>query len=116
MNKNSILYTLKINNVKDSDISIFKEKLKDANFTTTDCNNLIKEMGYSGISFLENIRFNQQDIILQIISLIREQKDYQEAAQLIKDNNISLSYLATNTVRISMMDLAQIADIYKDKF
>jgi hypothetical protein len=60
-------------------------------------------------------RYNQQDTILKIISLIREQKNYEEAAKLIKENDISIAHLAQNTLRISMMDLAYIADIYKDK-
>jgi hypothetical protein len=68
----------------------------------------------SELSILSNESFNKTEIILNIISLIREHKNYAEAAKLIKENDISVAHLARNTLRISMMDLAYIADIYKD--
>jgi len=49
MQKESILFILKSNEIKDEDIKVFSQKLKDKNFTIDDCDKLLVKMGYEKI-------------------------------------------------------------------
>ena len=49
MQKDSILYILKGHGVSEDDLKIFSTKLKEKNFTTTDCDKLLVKMGYDTV-------------------------------------------------------------------
>lgn len=46
MHKESILYILKSNDVSKEHLDIFKNKLKDKNFTIDDCDILLEKLNY----------------------------------------------------------------------
>ena len=54
MEKNSILYLLKSQDVSEKTITLFREKLNDKNFTLDDCDKLLKKLGYENIFGFEN--------------------------------------------------------------
>jgi len=47
--KNSILYLLKSQDLEEKKLDLFREKLKDKNFTLEDCDKLLRKLGYSNI-------------------------------------------------------------------
>jgi len=47
--KNSILYLLKSQDLEEKKLDLFREKLKDKNFTLEDCDTLLRKLGYSNI-------------------------------------------------------------------
>lgn len=49
MEKNSILYLLKSQDLEEKKLDLFREKLKDKNFTLEDCDKLLRKLGYSNI-------------------------------------------------------------------
>lgn len=49
MQKDSILYILKGHGVGEDDLKIFSLKLKDKNFTISDCDKLLIKMGYDKV-------------------------------------------------------------------
>ena len=54
----------------------------------------------------ENIR----EIIDKIIYQIRNRQDYAGAAQIMRENNISLEQLAKSTFRLGIYDIAVLGD------
>ena len=60
MQKDSILYILKGHGVSEDDLKIFSTKLKEKNFTTTDCDKLLVKMGYDTV-FTEDEDMNDDD-------------------------------------------------------
>ena len=60
MQKDSILYILKGHGVSEDDLKIFSTKLKEKNFTTTDCDKLLVKMGYDTV-FTEDEDMNDYD-------------------------------------------------------
>ena len=49
MEKNSILYLLKSQDLEEKKLDLFREKLKDKNFTLEDCDKLLRKLGYSNM-------------------------------------------------------------------
>jgi len=47
--KNSILYLLKSQDLEEKKLDLFREKLKDKNFTLEDCDKLLRKLGYSNM-------------------------------------------------------------------
>ena len=54
MEKNSILYLLKAQNLSEENLNLFREKLKDKSFTLEDCDKLLRKLGYPNIFTFEN--------------------------------------------------------------
>jgi len=74
MERNSILYLLQSLNLTEKKIDLFREKLKDKNFTLDDCDKLLRKMGYENMfSFDKNIE-KEEDERYQEIEPIRVRK------------------------------------------
>ena len=58
MQRDSILFILKSNGVKDEDINTFSQKLKDKSFTIDDCDKLLVKLGYEKIFVLDEDDFS----------------------------------------------------------
>jgi|GEM_PF-5713295 len=54
MEKSSILYLLKAQNLSEEKLNLFREKLKDKSFTLEDCDKLLRKLGYSNIFTFQN--------------------------------------------------------------
>lgn len=62
MEKKSILNVLKSNGVKEEDMKLFNEKLKDKKFTIDDCDKLLVKLGYEKLfSFDDESAFDEDD-------------------------------------------------------
>lgn len=53
MHKESILYILESNDISKEHLDIFRDKLKDKNFTIDDCDVLLQKLNYEKIFNLE---------------------------------------------------------------
>lgn len=53
---------------------------------------------------------NTNELIHQILYLVKYKKDFKLAAQVMKDNLISIEELSEKTLKLSQLELAKIAD------
>ena len=58
---------------------------------------------------------NGVDIIHQIVDLVRNFRDYDRAANLIAEHNISFEELIKSTLRLSIQDIAILGDMLRSR-
>ncbi|PHO08918.1 hypothetical protein CPG37_11925 [Malaciobacter canalis] len=49
--------------------------------------------------------------VAEVIKSIRNERNYEKAAQILVEKNISISELVRRTLRLSIIDLAKLSDI-----
>ncbi len=59
MEKRSILNILKSSGVKEEDMVLFNDKLKDKRFTIDDCDKLLVKLGYEKLFVLDDENFDE---------------------------------------------------------
>ncbi|MFY9075978.1 hypothetical protein CRU99_08890 [Malaciobacter mytili] len=63
------------------------------------------------IGSLKEKSMNIQDSVHQIIFFIHNKEDYESAAQVIIRHKISMSKLAKNTFKLTLLQFAKLADV-----
>ncbi len=53
---------------------------------------------------------NSNNAIVTVVNLIKKEHNFEKAAQIIIDNNISITQLVEKTLRLSMFDVAKLSD------
>lgn len=61
MERNSILYLLRSQNLTEKKLDLFREKLKDKNFTLGDCDKLLQKMGYKSLFAIDEFYDEEED-------------------------------------------------------
>jgi hypothetical protein len=61
MERNSILHLLRSQDLTEKKIELFREKLKDKNFTLDDCDKLLKKMGHKSLFSFEDEFYDDED-------------------------------------------------------
>ena len=74
MERNSILYLLQSQDLTEKKIDLFREKLKDKNFTIDDCDKLLRKLGYENMFSFEGNLEKDEDDVYQEIEPIRARK------------------------------------------
>jgi hypothetical protein len=58
---------------------------------------------------------NMNQIIKQIVHLIKNEDNYKEAARLMVENNFSVDMICRHTYKLSQMDIAKLTDTILNK-
>lgn len=74
MEKNSILYLLKAQNLSEEKLNLFREKLKDKSFTLEDCDKLLRKLGYSNIFTFQNDLERDEEEYIEFEPIIPHKK------------------------------------------
>lgn len=56
-----------------------------------------------------------QKIVFQVVNKIRNERNFDEAANIIINNNLTIEQIATTTLRLSFMEIAKLADFVINK-
>lgn len=54
--------------------------------------------------------YTKSQLIMAIVDQIKFYRDFESAAKMLKENNISLYELSNYTVRLTMFDIAKLGD------
>ena len=61
MERNSILYLLRSQELTEKKIDLFREKLKDKNFTLEDCDRLLEKLGYKSMFTFDDDNYEDEE-------------------------------------------------------
>ena len=74
MQRDSILYLLKSQEIAEEKLDLFKQKLKDKNFTLDDCDKLLEKFGYEKIFTSSDDVFDEEENSYNEFEPIRHKK------------------------------------------
>ncbi len=53
---------------------------------------------------------NSTNAVVTVVNLIKKESNFEKAAQILIENNISITQLVGKTLRLSMFDVAKLSD------
>ncbi|AXH15012.1 hypothetical protein [Malaciobacter mytili] len=53
---------------------------------------------------------NSNNAVVTVVNLIKKENNFEKAAQILIENNISITQLVGRTFRLSMFDVAKLSD------